>query len=216
MKKILLVLAMSLCGNAFAGERVECRVVGVHDGDTLTCLVAGNRQMKVRLFGIDAPELRQPFGMRSKQALSDAVFGKQVAVETIDSDRYGRTVGRIISGGQDVNLQQVKQGMAWVYTQYTNDPVYLAAERAAKTAKRGLWSDTNPVRPGDFRHGGGAVAQSPVDPAIKPPVAAAAGTTKKFCSQMTSCSEAKQALAAGFKSLDGDGDGVPCEKLCRP
>ncbi|WP_054287308.1 thermonuclease family protein [Gulbenkiania mobilis] len=216
MKKILLVLAMSLCGTAFAGERVDCRVVGVHDGDTLTCLAAGNRQMKVRLFGIDAPETKQSFGTRAKQTLSDAVYGKQVAVETMDTDRYGRTVGRVLLGGQDINLQQVKQGMAWVYTQYTKDLAYLAAEQVARSAKRGLWAEPNPVRPSDFRHGGGGAEQAAVDPVFKQPVAVAAGALKKFCSQMTSCADAKQALAAGFKNLDGDGDGVPCEKLCRP
>ena len=80
--------------NALAGK-----VVAIADGDTLTVLDSVNAQHRIRLQGIDAPESGQAFGTRSKQHLSDLVFGKQVTVEYDKKDRYGRTLGKVIVGG---------------------------------------------------------------------------------------------------------------------
>jgi endonuclease YncB( thermonuclease family) len=118
----------------------EGKVVGVSDGDTLTVLIS-ERQIKVRLAEIDAPEKRQPFGERSKQSLSDLVYGKQVKVNQQDLDRYGRVVGRVYTGNLDVNAEQIKRGMAWIYRQYNRNRSLLAVEQEAKSAKRGLWSE---------------------------------------------------------------------------
>ena len=134
------------------------RVVGVHDGDTITVLDANRIQYKIRLAGIDAPELKQSFGSRSKQNLSSLVYNRQVTVQWEKHDRYGRTVGVILIDGRDVNLEQVRFGMAWWYRQYAKDQrpedrrLYEAAENEARTTKRGLWSDANPVPPWEFRH----------------------------------------------------------------
>lgn len=97
------------------------RVVGVADGDTVTVLDTSNTQHKIRLSGIDAPEKKQAFGMRSKQSLSDLVFDKQVAVETDKKDRYGREVGKILLTGQDVNLEQITRGFSWHYKAYARE-----------------------------------------------------------------------------------------------
>lgn len=94
---------------------LEGRVVGVADGDTITVLGAGNRQTRVRLQGIDAPESRQAFGQASKRNLSDLVFDKQVVVEYEKTDSYGRTLGKVVAFGRDVNLEQVRAGLAWHY-----------------------------------------------------------------------------------------------------
>jgi len=75
-------------------EEYSGRVVGVTDGDTLTLLVEGKRQIKVRLAEIDTPESRQPYGNRSKQELSALAFNREARVCVQDTDRYGRTVGR--------------------------------------------------------------------------------------------------------------------------
>lgn len=116
--RLAFCLTLFLCAFVFqahAGSVFEGRVVGVSDGDTITVLVGGHEQIKVRLAEIDAPEKAQPFGQRSKQALSDLVFGKTVRVEQQDTDRYGRVVGRVFVDGTDVNVEQIRQGMAWAY-----------------------------------------------------------------------------------------------------
>ncbi len=88
-------------------------VVHVADGDTITVLDAGKVQHKVRLAGIDAPEKAQPFGQRSRESLADLVAGRTVIVETHKKDRYGRYVGKVILNSRDVNLEQIRRGMAW-------------------------------------------------------------------------------------------------------
>ncbi len=75
-----------------AAESIDCRVIGLADGDTFSCLTAHKDQVRVRLAEIDAPELKQPYGNRARQALSGLVFGKDVTLHIQDLDRYGRTV----------------------------------------------------------------------------------------------------------------------------
>lgn len=153
---------------------IEGRVVGVSDGDTITILGAGSRQTRVRLQGIDAPESRQAFGQVSKRNLSDLVFDKQVIVEYEKADRYGRTLGKVLAGGRDVNLEQVKAGLAWHYKHYQEDQspedrrLYADAETEARSARRGLWADPGPVPPWDFRRGKRGAAEDTGVPAPAP------------------------------------------------
>ena len=140
-----------------SGKEITGRVIAVADGDTATILVAGRQQIRVRLAAIDAPERAQPFGTRSKQALSKLVFGKDVVVRVTDTDRYKRTVGIIMLGETDVNLEMVRLGYAWVYRQYLiNLPraqalQYSAAEDIARQKKRGLWVDEASTPPWEWR-----------------------------------------------------------------
>ena len=133
------------------------RVVVVVDGDTLVVLDSSNTQHKIRLAGIDCPERKQPLGQRAKQALSDHVFDNQVTVEWDKVDRYGRTVGKILTDDRDVNLALVRDGMCWWYRKYAGEqsPVdrglYEAAEGAARDKRRGLWTDPDPVPPWEWR-----------------------------------------------------------------
>ena len=90
---------------------IDGHVVGVADGDTITVLDGANRQHKIRLAGIDAPEKSQPFGHCSKESLSDLVFSKTVTVEIEKVDRYGRQVGKVLVDGADANLAQVQWGL---------------------------------------------------------------------------------------------------------
>lgn len=157
MKQILIViLALALSSPAWAD--FTGNVVGIADGDTITVLDADRVQHKIRLTGIDAPEKKQPFGNRSKQSLSDMVFDKTVTVETDKRDRYGRELGKVLAGGKDVNLEQVRAGLAWHYKAYeltqpaTDRQAYADAENEAKAAKRGLWADPEPMPPWVWRH----------------------------------------------------------------
>ncbi len=136
---------------------IHGRVVGVSDGDSVTVIDANKTQYKIRLAGIDAPEKAQAYGQKSKQYLSDLVFGKQVDVEWSKRDRYGRTVGKIMLGGVDINLEQIKSGMAWHYKQYQREQseedrlAYAKFETIARDKKIGLWRDPSPIEPSVFR-----------------------------------------------------------------
>jgi endonuclease YncB( thermonuclease family) len=144
-----LLLLFSL-GLAFANE-VKGKVVGVHDGDSLTLLTEGSVEIKVRLEGIDAPELKQDFGTASKKALSDMVYGKEVRLAETGKDRYGRTLGNIYVGKIWVNIAMIEQGMAWFYRQYSSSKPLAAAEATAREIQVGLWRDKEPVSPWDSR-----------------------------------------------------------------
>jgi micrococcal nuclease len=150
MVRQLKLLAFLLCLPfllAFTGK-----VVGVTDGDTVTVLHA-NKPERIRLHGIDCPEKGQAFGTRAKQAASEMVFGKDVAVRVHGKDKYGRTIGAIIlSDGTNVSKALVRGGWCWWYRKYAAGDIDLArAEAEARKAKRGLWQDAAPVPPWDFR-----------------------------------------------------------------
>lgn len=123
------------------------KVVSVHDGDTITILVE-KEQVKIRLFGIDAPELKQPCGKKSKQFLSNLIAGQIVEVEKNGNDRYGRTIGTVSLNGEDVNAQMVENGYAWAYRRFSKK--YAPQESEAKFEKRGLWRD-DPIPPWEWR-----------------------------------------------------------------
>jgi endonuclease YncB( thermonuclease family) len=199
------------------------KVITVLDGDTLLVL-RNNHPVKVRLAEIDAPEKMQTFGETSRRSLSDMVLGKQVKVSSQAVDQYGRMVAHIGWNGLDVNAEQIRRGMAWEYSHFHGNQVLVALQEEAKQVPRGLWALGNPTPPwewrklhpnitGDQPH---AVNLSNTAPAA----AAAPGTacgSKRHCSEMSSCEEARHYLAqCGIKTLDGNGDGVPCEKLCSP
>jgi len=215
MPKIILISFFIFSFSVSATEVIEGRVVGVHDGDTVTLLIAGNQQLKIRLAQIDAPELDQAFGQKSKQSLSDMVFNKAIKVEKETVDKYGRTVGTLIVDGMDANREQVKRGMAWAYKQYLHDQSLLQVEEDARQAKAGLWSEPNPMPPWEYRHGKKTIAKSPhAEPAVPAQQKETCGS-KQYCKEMASCEEAKfYLMQCGLSRLDGDGDGVPCEKLC--
>ena len=154
-----LVLALGLVVAPLASaETLRGRVVGIADGDTLTVLDSSNQQHRIRLYGIDAPEKKQPFGTRSKQNLAALAFAKHAVVEWTKLDRYGRIVGKVIVEGQDLGLQQIEAGLAWWYRKYSREQspqdqaTYARAEEAARTARAGLWSDSEAVPPWEYRH----------------------------------------------------------------
>lgn len=124
------------------------KVVSIHDGDTITIL-QGKQQIKVRLFGIDAPELEQPYGKKSKQFLANLIAGEVVEVEPKGKDRYKRTLGIIYFKGQDINAQMVLNGYAWAYVKYSK--IYVDHERLARENKRGLWQSSDPTPPWEWR-----------------------------------------------------------------
>jgi endonuclease YncB( thermonuclease family) len=148
--RLLAVLPLLLAASPAAAD-VLGKVVSVHDGDTLTVLVE-RRQMKVRLVDIDAPELRQPFGTRSRESLAEMCFGKVASVDVRGRDRYKRAIARVTCAGTDANAEQVRRGYAWTYTRYArhDSPLHFI-QMQAQSAHRGLWSDPGAVPPWQWR-----------------------------------------------------------------
>jgi len=111
----------------------------------------GAENIKVRLAEIDAPEKGQPWGNRSKQHLTTVCFNKPAEVRLASRDRYGRGVARVSCAGVDANTEQVRSGMAWVFTRYVEDWTLFGVQRDARVAKVGLWTDEQPVPPWEWR-----------------------------------------------------------------
>lgn len=151
MKKIVIAALLLALHTAAHAQTIEGRVVGVSDGDTLTVLDAQKKQHKIRLGEIDAPESGQAFGDRSKEALALLCLRTDAHVRVTDTDRYGRTVGRVTCNKRDANAAQVRAGLAWVYDQHVIDRGLYRLQDEAKTEKRGLWADKNPMAPWDWR-----------------------------------------------------------------
>ncbi|MDR1662366.1 MAG: thermonuclease family protein [Azoarcus sp.] len=125
------------------------RVIRVADGDTLSLRDASGVKVIVRLAEIDAPERCQPFNRLSRASLIELALERLVTVEVIDTDRYGRRVGRVMLEGEreTANRIQIQRGLAWVYTQYAYDKALQELEREAVHAKLGLWVDDDPTPP---------------------------------------------------------------------
>ena len=149
MRYALFAFSLLFIGAASADTLVG-RVVRVSDGDTLTVLVA-EHQIRVRLLEIDAPESKQAFGKRSRRSLAELCAGKTAQITWTQSDRYGRTLGRVFCNGVDANAEQVRRGMAWVFDRYVTDRSLYALQDKARTAHLGLWSDQHPIPPWIWR-----------------------------------------------------------------
>ncbi|HEY4698486.1 MAG TPA: thermonuclease family protein [Gallionella sp.] len=208
---LLLVLLACTAVAAYAGQFTG-KVIAVFDGDTVLVARSNGPPVKVRLAEIDAPEKAQQGGMASRKSLSELVLHKQVSVNSQATDSYGRLVAHLAVDDKSVNEEQIRHGMAWEYSNYHSNKTYIALQSEAQQARRGLWAQSNPTPPWEWRKqhpGRGTARRAPApDPGCG---------NKKYCSEMASCEEAGHYLTrCGIKTLDGDGDGIPCEQLCAP
>jgi endonuclease YncB( thermonuclease family) len=146
---ICLFLHSSAIATTITGE-----VVKVADGDTITILTPEREQVKIRLYGIDTPERKQPYSRKAGQFTSSLVAGKKVQVEVYDNDRYGRIVGVVFADGVNVNEEILRAGYAWQYRKYCKADFcddWLKLEEQAKAAKLGLWSEPKAMPPWEWR-----------------------------------------------------------------
>ncbi|MDR1085973.1 MAG: thermonuclease family protein [Deltaproteobacteria bacterium] len=138
-----------------APEIYSGRVISVQDGDTLTLQTVDFERLRVRFYGIDAPEKNQSMGPQSAEALKKLVDGRDVTVEVIDTDRYSRAVALVRLDQTLINLTMVEEGWAWLYPQYCKlkDVCTLvsAAEQKAKNSGLGLWREKDPTPPWQWR-----------------------------------------------------------------
>ena len=128
------------------------KVVAITDGDTFKLLIQDSIVHRIRIANIDSPERKQPFSTKAKQFTSNAIFGKTVNVEVLSTDRYGRLIGIVIyNDSLNLNLELVKNGLAWHYIKYSNDSLLQKLENEARRNKIGLWQDVNAIPPWEWR-----------------------------------------------------------------
>lgn len=150
---IIGVIILLLTGIALSQERetLQGKVIDVIDGDSIVVLTPENKEVKVRLEHIDAPERNQKFGREATHYLFDKIYGRDVDIVTKGTDRYSRTIASIYWLGENLNKALVREGLAWHYKKYSNDEEYAILEQEARRDKRGLWSQENPTPPWLFR-----------------------------------------------------------------
>ena len=202
-------------------ETFSAQVIMVMDGDTVMVLRDGQK-IKIRMANIDAPEKAQSFGQQARDSLQEMIGKKQVKIDSQAVDQYGRIVGVISLDGRNVNREQVRRGMAWEYSHFHSDRTYIGLQNDAQQARRGLWSQSNPQAPWEWRKDHPSMQSAPqanvhaISSTAAPQVIYDATCGKKrYCAEMSSCDEAVFYLTrCGVKSLDRNNNGVPCESLC--
>ena len=204
-------------------QPLQATVVSVGDGDTVRVRTSA-KTLTVRLACMDAPEMSQrPFGQASANRLKQLLpVGQTVALKIVDTDKYGRTVAKIYSGSLSVNLALVQEGQAVVYRQYLagcpelRDRL-LAAEASAKSRRLGLWEQSDPVMPWDYRHRVKSSGTHTTSTRVFAAPAVKSRPNQDYnCSDFQTQAEAQRMLEAypgdPFR-LDGDHDGIACESL---
>jgi endonuclease YncB( thermonuclease family) len=149
LRRASLFLLLALAFGARA-EVIDARVTHIGDGDSLSVCLE-RQEARVRLLYIDAPEYRQPFGKEARRSLAELCAGKVARLAWEQKDRYDRILARVTCGEVDVNAEQVRRGLAWVSRLDRPEPAFYAAQRAARAAGLGLWSDPDPVPPWQWR-----------------------------------------------------------------
>lgn len=172
---LVLGVALATCASTASAFTFSAQVVRIADGDSFTVRDDHGRRFELRLHGIDAPEGKQPYGPAARNSLNRLIAGKAVVIVVDDVDRYGRLIARVRSNALDLGLAQIEAGFAWSYP-WAGLPAdekkrYAAAEKRARLARAGLWSDREPVAPWVFRRtaregrrdpGPGEIATGPV------------------------------------------------------
>ncbi len=155
MNKLKFLLIFSfLCFNfSLSQNTIRAKVVGVKDGDTVVVLDSLNNQITLRLAEVDCPEKSQPFGTKAKQFTSDHIYLKTIKYIVTDTDRYGRSIAMIYydTDNKYLSAEIIKAGMGWHYKRYSTSKELATFEDNAKKDKIGLWVDSSPVAPWEFR-----------------------------------------------------------------
>ncbi|HEY0091089.1 MAG TPA: thermonuclease family protein [Flavobacterium sp.] len=151
LKIIPFLFLFLLCSPDTEKVITSSKIISIADGDTFTVL-KDNKQIRIRIDAIDAPEKGMPYGKNSKQYLSALCFGKYVTLNVKTTDKYGRLVARaILPDGRDISTEMIRAGMAWHYKKYSKDPLLSNLEIIARRKRVGLWHDKDPMAPWEVR-----------------------------------------------------------------
>jgi len=151
-RKYMASLLVILLSGSLCAAEIQGKVIRVLDGDTIEVL-QDKKPVRVRLANIDAPEKKQAFGSWSTNQLKGLVAAQPVIVTYTQTDRYGRIIGRVFTAnGTEASRFMVQSGAAWVYERYNTDKALPVLQREAQAQKRGLWIDSQPVPPWEWRH----------------------------------------------------------------
>lgn len=146
----LLTLILSIVFSIFSFA-IDGYVVKVSDGDSFFMKQNG-KKIRVRMYGIDAPELKQKHGKESKKYLEELILGKKIELKVLYEDNYGRKVSKVYYRDREINLEMLRSGNAWFYEYHAKkEKEYRKAYEKAKREKIGIWSEKNPQNPRDFR-----------------------------------------------------------------
>ncbi len=160
MKKLFLTAIILTVCNIATAQNITGTVTRVSDGDTLTVRTADKKTITIRLARIDAPEIShwgnpaQPFGKEAGDWLREVARGEPVTVQIDTVDKYGRSVGTVFMGNENLNAMMVEDGYAWVFDYFAQDEQgdeLRKLETVARENHKGLWIDANPINPADFR-----------------------------------------------------------------
>tara|TARA_B100001113_G_scaffold28273_1_gene20405 strand:- start:4781 stop:5254 length:474 start_codon:yes stop_codon:yes gene_type:complete len=153
LRKYLILFIIIIANVSFA-EQFNGKVSKIVDGDTIWVKSASGI-IKIRLSYIDAPELKQDYGIQSKEYLANLILDKNVEIHSYRRDRYKRVIGEIyIHNNKEsvfINAKLLKSGHAWVYKRYRRNPYLMNLENFARINKNGIWNSENPVKPWEYR-----------------------------------------------------------------
>lgn len=157
MRCLIFAMCMALAQSPLVAKTLQGIVTHVSDGDTLWIEVDPHaKPIKVRLQGIDAPEICQAWGSQARDALKARLLRQAVSLKTRAKDDYKRTLGRVAFRGEDVGQWLVSNGHAWSYHHRRDPGPYAAEEKQARKARLGLWGLAAAQEPRQFRKANGA------------------------------------------------------------
>lgn len=131
-------------------KNLKGTIIHVSDGDTVTLLESSGRKHKIRLNGIDAPEIGQPYGEEAKAYVERMVLHQSVEVLVAGTDQYKRILGEVYAGATNINEELLKQGLAWQY-HFNKNSHYVDLVRTAKHKRLNIWSKSNSIDPYEWR-----------------------------------------------------------------
>ncbi|MEC8678468.1 MAG: thermonuclease family protein [Candidatus Margulisiibacteriota bacterium] len=151
MKAILFLVIVAIQAYAITPNAIVTRVI---DGDTIVVKTNQSQKQKVRLWGIDAPEMRQKSGSKSGRFLTTLLTDQRVYIDVVSTDKHGRLVANVYdSNGVYINEEMIRIGLAWVYANFVNDskPNWYELQANAQKKRIGLWRYRNPIPPWEYR-----------------------------------------------------------------